>query len=124
MVALLPAQPLAIPRRAAFIFSLIPFVLSLLMLAAFEPGVGTLQLTEKVAWIPRLGVYYSLGVDGFSLWLILLTTLPHAGDHPRRLGRHRALLQGVHDASCWCSRAACSARWWRSTCSSSSSSGS
>jgi len=75
MVALLPAQPMDIPRRAAFTFSLIPFLLSLLMLAAFQPGVGTLQLTEKVAWIPRLGIYYSLGVDGFSLWLILLTTL-------------------------------------------------
>ena len=75
MVALLPGQPLAIPRRAAFLFALIPFALSLLMLAAFDPAVGTLQLTEKVPWIPRLGVYYSLGVDGFSLWLILLTTL-------------------------------------------------
>jgi len=75
MVALLPGEPLAIPRRAAFAFSLIPFLLSLLMLLAFDPAVGTLQLTEKVAWIPRLGVYYSLGVDGFSLWLILLTTL-------------------------------------------------
>src|ERR1700688_3951571 len=74
MVALLPAEPLNIPRRAAFTFSLIPFLLSLLMLMAFQPGVGPLQLTEKVAWIPRLGVYYSLGVDGFSLWLILLTT--------------------------------------------------
>ena len=74
MVALLPAQPLAIPRRAAFIFSWIPFLLSLIMLAAFDPTVGRLQLTEKASWIPRLGVYYSLGVDGFSLWLILLTT--------------------------------------------------
>jgi NADH-quinone oxidoreductase subunit M len=74
MVALLPAQPLAIPRRAAFLFSLVPFLLSLLMLAAFNPSVGELQLTERVAWIPRLGVYYALGVDGFSLWLILLTT--------------------------------------------------
>jgi NADH-quinone oxidoreductase subunit M len=75
MVGLLPAEPLAIPRRAAFAFSLIPLLLSLLMLAAFRPGVGTLQMTEKVAWIPRLGVNYSLGVDGFSLWLVLLTTL-------------------------------------------------
>src|SRR5262245_4688462 len=75
MVALLPAEPLGIPRRAAFIFSLIPFLFSLLMLAAFDPSVGTLQLTEKVSWIPRLGVNYSLGVDGFSLWLIILTTL-------------------------------------------------
>ena len=49
MVALLPAQPLAIPRRAAFVFSIIPFVLSRLMLAAFDPAVGTLQLTETVS---------------------------------------------------------------------------
>src|SRR3954471_13989205 len=75
MVAVLPAEPLGIPRRAALVFSLIPLVLSVVMLAAFQPGVGELQMTEKYAWIPRLGVYYSLGVDGFSLWLIVLTTL-------------------------------------------------
>ena len=75
MIALLPAEPIVIPRRAAFVFSLIPLVLSLVMLAAFKPGVGEFQMTEKLAWIPRLGVYYSLGVDGFSLWLIVLTTM-------------------------------------------------
>ena len=74
MVALLPGQPLQIPRRAAFIFSLIPFLLSLIMLGMFDPSVGALQLTEKAAWIPRLGVNYALGVDGFSVWLIVLTT--------------------------------------------------
>lgn len=75
LIGLLPAQPLQIPRRAAFVFSLIPFALSLIMLGMFEPGVGDLQLTEKVSWIPTLGVDYSLGVDGFSLWLVVLTTL-------------------------------------------------
>src|SRR5262252_6863823 len=72
---LLPAEPPTIARRAALIFGLIPFVLSLVMLAQFDATVGTFQMTEKVAWIPRLGVYYSLGVDGFSLWLVCLTTL-------------------------------------------------
>jgi NADH-quinone oxidoreductase subunit M len=74
MIGLLPATPLAIPRRAAFIFSLVPLALSLMMVAAFDPTIGTLQLTEKAAWIPRLGIHYSVGVDGFSLWLIVLTT--------------------------------------------------
>jgi NADH-quinone oxidoreductase subunit M len=73
-VALLPAQPFSIARRAAFVFSLIPFALALCMVWQFDPLVGTFQLTEKAAWIPSLGVYYSLGVDGFSLWLIVLTT--------------------------------------------------
>jgi NADH-quinone oxidoreductase subunit M len=73
-VALLPPEPPRIARRAAFIFSLIPFALSLVMVWQFDPTIGAFQLTEKVAWIPSLGVYYSLGVDGFSLWLIVLTT--------------------------------------------------
>jgi len=75
LIGLLPAQPLQIPRRAALAFSLIPLLLALVMLGQFEPGVGDLQLAEKVAWIPTIGVYYSLGVDGFSLWLVVLTTL-------------------------------------------------
>ena len=74
LVSLLPAQPLTVPRRAAFGLSLIPFVLSLVLLAQFDPTVGALQLTETVPWMPSLGVYYSLGVDGISLWLVLLTT--------------------------------------------------
>src|SRR5215470_17063531 len=51
------------------------FALSLILLSQFDARVGTFQMTEKVPWIPSLGVFYSLGVDGFSLWLILLTTL-------------------------------------------------
>ncbi|MCK6555889.1 NADH-quinone oxidoreductase subunit M [Candidatus Binatia bacterium] len=74
-VVLLPAEPPAIARRAAFLFSLVPLALSLEMLRHFDPAIGTFQLAEKAAWIPSLGVYYSLGVDGFSLWLVVLTTL-------------------------------------------------
>jgi len=73
-VMLLPAKPARIPQRAAFAASLVPFALSLWVLARFDPAVGTLQLTETVAWIPVLGVNYALGVDGFSLWMLVLTT--------------------------------------------------
>ncbi len=73
-VAVLPSEPIAVARRAAFVFSLVPFLLSLLLLAAFDAEVGTMQMVEHASWIPSLGVSYSIGVDGFSLWLILLTT--------------------------------------------------
>jgi NADH-quinone oxidoreductase subunit M len=75
LLLLIPSEPVGVPRRTAFAFSLVPFLLSLVMLAQFDPSVGTLQLTESVEWMPSLGVRYSLGVDGFSLWLVLLTTL-------------------------------------------------
>jgi NADH-quinone oxidoreductase subunit M len=75
LLLLLPSEPVGVPRRTAFAFSLVPFLLSLVMLGQFDPSIGTLQLVESVEWMPSLGVRYSLGVDGFSLWLVLLTTL-------------------------------------------------
>ena len=74
IVLVLPAEPVRVPRVAAFVLSLVPFALSLLMLARFDPTLGTLQMQERVHWIPPLGVDYAVAVDGFSLWLILLTT--------------------------------------------------
>jgi NADH-quinone oxidoreductase subunit M len=73
IVLALPAEPVRVPRVAAFVLSLVPLALALVMLARFDPNVGTLQLRERVAWVPALGVDYAVGVDGFSLWLILLT---------------------------------------------------
>lgn len=75
IVLLLPSEPITVPRRAAFVLSLVPLAVSLEILRVFDPAVGALQLVEKASWIPQLGAFYSLGVDGFSLWLILLTTL-------------------------------------------------
>ena len=74
VVQLLPQEPVRVPRIAAFVAALVPFALALVMLGRFDPAVGTLQLREQVRWIPQLGVDYAMGVDGFSLWLILLTT--------------------------------------------------
>jgi NADH-quinone oxidoreductase subunit M len=33
------------------------------------------QFTQDVEWIPALGIRYSVGVDGISYWLVLLTTV-------------------------------------------------
>jgi NADH-quinone oxidoreductase subunit M len=55
--------------------SLITFVISLTILSGFQEGFAGMQLVESHAWIPQWGITYSLGVDGISLWLVLLTTL-------------------------------------------------
>ncbi|MEM8617114.1 MAG: proton-conducting transporter membrane subunit, partial [Pseudomonadota bacterium] len=57
---------------AGLIFSAATFLISLVMLFAFDPGLTGYQLLEKVDWFA--GVQYKLGVDGLSLSLILLTT--------------------------------------------------
>jgi NADH-quinone oxidoreductase subunit M len=62
-------------RRAALVFSLVPFLLSLAVLGLFDPARGDFQMVERHAWVPEFGVQYLLGVDGVSLFLVLLTTL-------------------------------------------------
>ena len=39
---------------------------------SFEPGYRGYQYSEVVPWIPQLRVFYRLGVDGISLWLVVL----------------------------------------------------
>ena len=75
MLALLPREPDAGLRRAALVFSLVPLALSLWMLARFEPADGGFQFVERAAWIPAWGATYHLGVDGVSLFLVILTTV-------------------------------------------------
>src|SRR5207253_6487562 len=53
----------------------IEFAVSLAILQHFEDGVAGMQLVEARPWIPAWGITYALGVDGISLWLVLLTTL-------------------------------------------------
>jgi NADH-quinone oxidoreductase subunit M len=41
----------------------------------FAAGRGEMQLVERIPWITNLGIDYHVGIDGISLFLVLLTTL-------------------------------------------------
>src|SRR5256885_4181948 len=62
-------------KWTTLIFSLATFVLSILVLIGFKAA-GGLQFQANKEWIKAfdLGVRYHVGVDGLSLWLLLLTT--------------------------------------------------
>src|SRR5262245_10040599 len=51
------------------------FAVSLPLWFRYDPAGHTWQFVEKAQWIPSIGASYYLGVDGFSILLILLTTL-------------------------------------------------
>jgi NADH-quinone oxidoreductase subunit M len=74
LLAMLPREHEQGIRRAALAFALVPFLLSLVILARFEPGVAAFQLEEHASWIPAWGISYHVGIDGVSLFLVLLTT--------------------------------------------------
>jgi NADH-quinone oxidoreductase subunit M len=50
-------------------------LVSLLLLPRFNPDTHAFQFIEHAAWIPALKINYTLGVDGISLLLVLLTTI-------------------------------------------------
>lgn len=64
-------------RWTALATSLVTFAISLVMLLQFKAGEPGLQMVTQAPWIATgaLRVDYFLGVDGISIWLVMLTTL-------------------------------------------------
>jgi len=62
-------------KVVAFWWSLGVFVLSLGLWWAFDPTSAEFQMTSTAPWIESWGVSYSLGIDGISLFMVILTTL-------------------------------------------------
>ena len=61
-------------KAAALFTSSFTFILSLYMVLRFDPAVDGFQFTEHVEWLPALGISYQMGVDGISLFFIVLST--------------------------------------------------
>jgi NADH-quinone oxidoreductase subunit M len=64
------------PPRFAKWFGVVVAVAALSVAAgvafSFAPGYRGYQFTETVPWIPQLRIFYRLGIDGISLWLVVL----------------------------------------------------
>jgi NADH-quinone oxidoreductase subunit M len=60
-------------RTAALAVSLLTFALSLFLFFGFDGKAGLPEFTERASWLGR-GLDYHVGVDGISLFLVLLTT--------------------------------------------------
>jgi NADH-quinone oxidoreductase subunit M len=62
-------------RWIALGFTTLSFIVSLLLIQGAGSGLAAFRFTEDYTWISAIGARYHLGVDGISLWLVLLTTL-------------------------------------------------
>ncbi len=72
LLMLFPREEEGLLRGGALVVSLVTFFASLFLLPGFDPA-GWNHVVDA-EWVPTLGIHYHLGVDGISLWLILLTT--------------------------------------------------
>src|SRR2546421_4340158 len=62
-------------RWIALGFTSVAFLVSLLLIKGSGGGINAFRFEENYSWISAIGARYHLGVDGISLWLVLLTTL-------------------------------------------------
>jgi len=66
-------------RHALFTIALLvsglDFLWSVKIFALFDGANGDMQLVESLRWMPSFGINYIVGIDGISLFLVLLTTL-------------------------------------------------
>src|SRR5688500_11081273 len=74
VIALLPADNREAIRSAALFGAALTFAASLGVLFRFETTAG-FQMVESATWIPEWGIGYRLGIDGVSIFLVVLTTL-------------------------------------------------
>jgi NADH-quinone oxidoreductase subunit M len=73
VVALMPKARADLVRQVAVIFSLISGASSLYLLSEFVTKQGDFQFELRHAWMKSFGISWHFGVDGISLFLLVLT---------------------------------------------------
>src|SRR3990170_3243513 len=74
LLVFLPRENHRLLRNVTFAVTLVEFLLSLPVAILFDGSTAAMQFVQKVPWIPQYGIEYHVGVDGISLWLVMLTT--------------------------------------------------
>jgi NADH-quinone oxidoreductase subunit M len=92
LVALVSRRRPEVCRQLAVVFSVATGAIAVWVLANFETQSGAFQFTESHTWIESMGIGWKLGIDGISLFLVVLTgilfpiailgTDPHHDDKP------------------------------------------
>ena len=76
-IALLRGAPALVAQQSrivALIVSIATFILSLGLWWGFDSSTADFQFVERVAWLPQFNIGYHLGIDGISLFFVLLST--------------------------------------------------
>ena len=60
-------------RWVALVGAVLSFVVTIPLITGFDNASAALQFSENLLWIERFNVRYHLGVDGISVWFVLLT---------------------------------------------------
>jgi len=60
-------------RWMSLVFAIASFVVTLPLITGFDPAQAGMQFQTDLTWIERFNAHYHVGVDGISVWFVLLT---------------------------------------------------
>jgi proton-translocating NADH-quinone oxidoreductase chain M len=75
VLLLLPSKEEKLLKLVALNFSCLSFIGSLLLWGFFQKSTSSFQFVVKLFWLPSLNLNFTLGIDGISIFFLLLTTL-------------------------------------------------
>jgi NADH-quinone oxidoreductase subunit M len=75
LLLFIPRDAQILHRLVGNLFGVLGFLVSLPLILHFPAGSGAYEFRESADWIPSIGAKYSLGADGISMLLVMLTTL-------------------------------------------------
>jgi len=71
----IPSSNDSMLKAVALNISCIVYIISLFLWVFFNKSIGSFQFVSRILWIPFLNLNFSIGIDGISLFFVLLTTL-------------------------------------------------
>ncbi|MDQ2985909.1 MAG: NADH-quinone oxidoreductase subunit M [Armatimonadota bacterium] len=74
LLALIPKQNVNAIRYVALTTTLLTFAASIQLFLSFNPKLAGFQMMEQIPWAEQWGLWYRIGVDGISIWMVILTT--------------------------------------------------
>lgn len=75
LVMLLPSKDESTPRQVALMGAMVTAALSLYLLTQFQRGEAGYQFEVQATWVADWGMSWHLGVDGISLFMVVLTAV-------------------------------------------------
>ena len=79
LLALSKPQQAALVRWLALLAAIASLLVTLPLISGFDTSTAALQFVENQPWITRFNARYALGVDGISVWFVLLTSAMASG---------------------------------------------
>lgn len=74
-LALVPRANRALGRTIGIVGAVLTLLVSIVVVVLFDRGDGAMQLVDHTDWVRSIGLSWDLGVDGISIWLVLMTTV-------------------------------------------------